>query len=333
MSRPRSAYFLRPENLDKIYSPDAQSRIGRLTSPLPTLLTADNWRSQMNQIGEVEYLLSGWGMAPMTEDLLQAMPKLSHVFYGAGSVRDFYTDLARERGIGVSSSWRANAIPTAEFAHATIILSLKQFWRAQRTAKADRKWVKPQHAAGTFRSTVGLVALGAIGRRIAQRLKGEHDLNLIAYDPYVNEDEAKEMGVRKVSLEELFSLSDVVSLHAPNLPQTRGIVSQTLLQAMKPHATLINTARGDLIDEEALVQILRDRPEMDAILDVTVNEYENEESPLWELPNATITPHIAGSLNAECHRMGEYMVAELERHLTGLPLEHEVTPQLFATIA
>ncbi len=331
--RPQSAYFLHPDALDKIYSKQIQSRIGELTQAYHTQLTINSWRDHVEAIGEIEYLLSGWGMAPMDEELLDAMPKLKHVFYGSGSIRDFYTDLARNRGIGVSSAWRANAIPTAEFAHATIILSLKQFWRAQRKAKVDRKWVKPPHAAGTFQSTVGIISLGAIGHRVAQRLSSEHELELVAYDPYVSESHAHASGARMVSLEELFLISDVISLHAPNLPETQGMISQSLLQSMKPHATLINTARGDLIDEASLIQELQERPDLEAILDVTTNEYENQNSPLWDLPNATITPHIAGSINGECQRMGAFMVEEMERLLNGEPLQQQVTEELFLSMA
>lgn len=331
--RPQSAYFLRSDALEKIYSKSEQARIGELTQVYPTQLTLDNWRDHRESLSQVEYLLSGWGMAVMDTELLDALPNLKYVFYGAGSIREFYTELAQEREIGISSAWRANAIPTAEFALATIILSLKQFWRVQRKAKQDRKWQKPLHAAGTYQSTVGIVSLGAIGRKVAQRLSQEHELNLLAYDPYVSVADSSIDGLRMVSLEELMASSDVVSLHAPNLPETRGLISQSLLQSMKPHATLINTARGDLIDEPALVQLLKDRPELDAVLDVTLNEYENQDSPLWDLPNAIITPHIAGSINGECQRMGALMVDELERYLSGLPLKHNVSSQTLARMA
>jgi phosphoglycerate dehydrogenase-like enzyme len=331
--RPRSAYFLRADALDKIFSPAARRRVAELTDPLEVLLTQENWRGHAHRLRDVEYIVSGWGMAPLDEEFLQAAPALRHVFYASGSVRGFYTDLARERGVGVSSAWRANAIPTAEFAYATILLALKQFWRAQRSAKTERNWRKPAHAAGIFDSTVGIVSLGEVGRRVAGKLAREHRLDVVAYDPYVSPFDAIETGVRLVSLEALFAMSDVISLHCPSLPETRHLIDRGLLTAMKPHATLVNTARGDLIDEAALCDVLRARTDLDAVLDVTADEPCNEHSPLWELPNAVITPHIAGSMNRECHRMGEYMVEELEQHLEGRALRHEVTEALFSRIA
>ncbi|MFH1496516.1 MAG: hydroxyacid dehydrogenase [Verrucomicrobiota bacterium] len=331
--RPRSAYLLREDVLDKIFSPGTRRRIAELTDPLDVLLTQDNWRLHAHRLRDVEYIISGWGMVPLDEAFLQAAPNLRHVFYASGSVRCFYTELARERGVGVSSSWRANAIPTAEFAHAVILLALKQFWRAQRSAKAERNWRKPAHAAGIFDSTVGIVSLGEVGRRLAGTLAREHRLDVVAYDPFVSPVDAAGLGVRLVALEELFATADVISLHCPSLPETRHLIDGGLLASMKPHATLVNTARGDVIDEAALCDVLRARPDLDAILDVTTDEPCNEHSPLWDLPNVVITPHIAGSINRECHRMGEYMAEELERYLSGLGLEHEVTEALFSRIA
>ncbi len=330
---PPSAYLLDHRSFGKIYSERTQHRVRELTRPLPLQLTAGTWREHAAELSCVQYILSGWGMPVMDEGFLKATPQLKHVFYGAGSIRQFYTPEARLRGIGVSSAWRANAIPTAEFAHAIIILSLKKFWRTQQRTKLNHKWLKPPEAAGIFRSTVGIVSLGTIGRRVAHALTEGHTLNVLAYDPYATPADALSLGVRLVSLEELFEKSDVVSLHAPSLPETKAMISHELLNSMKPHATLVNTARGSLIDEPALVETLSHRTDLDAVLDVTYPEPCHEDHPLWKLPNVFITPHIAGSINGECYRMGEYMADELERYLAGLPLEHEVTEQIYSIMA
>ncbi|MGE9294270.1 MAG: hydroxyacid dehydrogenase [Puniceicoccales bacterium] len=300
---------------------------------MPQLVTAETWRAHTTELASAEYILSGWGMPAMDEELLTAMPALKQVFYGSGSIRQFYTEAARNRGIGVSSAWRANAIPTAEFAYAVILLSLKRCWRAQQYTKQNRTWKKPAEAAGIFRSKVGIVSLGTIGRRVARSLTRGHTLDVLAYDPYATAEDAANLGIRLVSLDELFSQSDVISLHAPSLPETKDMIGMSLLMSMKPHATLINTARGALIEEASLTEALKKRTDIDAILDVTNPEPCPPDHPLWQLPNAFITPHIAGSLNQECYRLGEYMADELERYLAGLPLEHEVTEQIYQTMA
>ncbi len=331
--RPQSAYFLRPDVLDKIYSKASQRKIKESTNPHPIQLTLNNWQQHRNALSEVKYIISGWGMAQMDEEFLAAVPKLQHVFYGSGSVRGFYTEAAQQRGIGVSSAWRANAVPTAEFAHAQIILSLKQYFRSTRFIQTNRVWMKPATAPGTFRSTVGIVSLGTIGRRVAAQLRDQNQLNVIAYDPFASATDAKQLGLTLVSLEELFECSDVISLHAPDLDETTGMVTRALLNSMKANATLINTARGQIIDEDALVDVFRQRTDLEALLDVTATEPNNEQSPLWNLPNVAISPHIAGSLNQECQRMGEYMVEELERLLSGAPLQHQVSPEILVNMA
>lgn len=332
-NRPRSLFLLSQDSLNKIYSPQSQARIAELTELDPTVLHYETWQNATDLLEQVEYIFSGWGMAHMDTAFLEATPNLKHIFYGAGSIRKFYTEAAQERRISISSSARANAVPTAEYAHALIILSLKKFFRSTRTSQVNRSWKLPADAAGAYKSTIGIVSLGTVGQLVAKHLRDQHDLNVIAFDPYATTETAAELNVKLVSLDVLFATADVVSLHAPDLPATSGMITATLLRSMKKSATLINTARGELIDETKFTQVFQQRPDLDAVIDVTQNEPNNSNSPLWNLPNVVISPHIAGSLNRECQRMGEYMVEELERHLAGLPLQHEVTPERLAIMA
>ncbi|HBR93857.1 MAG TPA: glycerate dehydrogenase [Opitutae bacterium] len=332
-NRHTSIFLLGKHSLPKIYSEAAQSRIGELTRLKPKVLHYESWEANRHELADVDFIFSGWGMHPMTEDFLSACPNLKYVFYGSGSIRSFYTEEAQSKGIRISSAWRANAVPTAEYAHALIILALKKFYRSTRINMQERSWNLPPEAAGIYKSTVGIVSLGMVGRLVAEHLRDLHSLNVIAYDPYVSEADALSLGVELTSLEDLFAQSDVVSLHAPDLPETVELVSEALLRSMKPHATLINTARGKLIDEAMFAKVLTERKDLDAVLDVTRDEPNNANCPLWDLPNVVISPHIAGSINHECQRMGEYMVEELERYLAGKPMLHEVTPELLLTMA
>ncbi len=331
--RPNSIFLLGKHTLPKVYSEQSQERIAELTKLKSTVLHYETWETSKELLSDVDYIFSGWGMPEMTKAFLDAVPNLKHIFYGAGSIRKFYTEEARGRGIRISSSWRANAIPTAEYAHALIILALKKFYRVTRSTEKARAWKLPEEAAGIYRSTVGLVSLGMVGRLVAAHLRDQHSLRVLAYDPFVSEELAASLGIELVTLETLFAESDVVSLHAPDLPETEGMISGELLRSMKPNATLINTARGALLDEPTFAEVFTDRSDLDAVIDVTQNEPHNKDCPLWSLPNVTITPHIAGSINNECHRMGEYMVQELEDALAGRPLQHEVTPELLMTMA
>jgi phosphoglycerate dehydrogenase-like enzyme len=171
---------------------------------------------------------------------------------------------------------------------------------------------------------VGLVSLGHIGRLVRERLRA-HEVTVLAYDPHLPAQAFERLDVESVSLPELMRRSDVVSLHTPLNDQTRGLINHDLLSRMKRGASLLNTARGGVVDERALVDFLRSRTDVQALLDVTDPMPSQPDSPLFELPNVFLTPHIAGSLGPECRRMGRLMVSEFERYLRGQPLQHLVT--------
>jgi phosphoglycerate dehydrogenase-like enzyme len=136
-----------------------------------------------------------------------------------------------------------------------------------------------------------------------------------------------------VSLERIFAQADVVSLHTPNLPSTRGMITGAHFSAMKSGASFINTARGAVVRETEMLQVLARRPDLTAVLDVTDPEPPVPGSALYSLPNVILTPHIAGSLQGECRRMGRYMLEELQRYLAGEPLRWTITREQAARLA
>ena len=329
--RPNALFALPPPMYEVIYAGYPRSRLDTLVQviggPLPSESILD-----FPRLGEVECLFMGWGSPRLDATLLAALPRLRAVFYGAGSIRNIVTETFWERQIPIVSAYAANAIPVAEFAHAAILLSLKKVWYYQRTAHEKQTWPEFVHTPGAFRSTVGLVSLGAIGRLVAERLRSS-ELEVVAYDPFIKPEAAQSLGVRLVPLDELFRISDVVSLHAPLLDATRGMIDGTLLRSMKPDATLLNTARGGLIREADLVSVLRERTDLTAVLDVTHPEPPVEGSPFFTLPNVFLTPHVAGSMDTECKRMGSFMADELERMLDGQPMKWQVTRAQFERMA
>jgi phosphoglycerate dehydrogenase-like enzyme len=171
---------------------------------------------------------------------------------------------------------------------------------------------------------VGLVSLGLIGRLVRERLR-PFDLRVLAYDPYVKPDYARELDVQLLPLAEVFRRSDVVSLHTPLREETEKMITGAHFASMKPGATFINTARGAIVHETEMIEVLKQRPDLQAVLDVTYPEPPEPGSPLYTLPNVILTPHIAGSMDGECRRMGRYMVEELRRFVAGKPLRWQVT--------
>ncbi|WP_104116754.1 hydroxyacid dehydrogenase [Arthrobacter sp. B1805] len=322
----RAAYVLGQEGYDRIYGPEQRAAITELCGTEPPFVPADVASAPGTVLAgtvlaDTEVILSGWGAPVMDEEFLARVPRLRAVLYAAGAVRGFVTPALARNGVLVSSAASANAIPVAEYTLATILFSLKGGWAALRSPRSHAI-ADVDDVPGSYHSTVGLLALGTIGRLVSERLKTT-DTRVLAYDPYASPAEAAELGVRLVDLQELFT-ADVVSIHAPLLEETRNLVDRSLLASMKTRATIINTARGAVIDHDALADVLAARPDLQAVLDVTHPEPLPESSPLLTLPNVVVTPHIAGSLGPECHRMADLMTDELRRLATGEPLRHAV---------
>ena len=318
--------------LQKAYPADLRKELSGKVRILDPELTTGNWREHSDVLGRASFALATWGVPRLDQEFLSLAPNLRAIFYAAGTVKGFMTPEVFTRGITVSNANKANAIPVAEYAVSAIILSLKKFWQNVRRTRREKVWDHHLQGPGAYRSVVGLVSLGAVGRLTAEKLAG-YELEVLAYDPFATEKQAAALGVRLVSLGEIFRLSDVVSLHAPWLPETENLVNGRLLRLMKPGATLLNTSRGAVINEEDLCAVLRERADLTAILDVTYPEPPRPDSPLFEFDNVIMTPHISGSMAGEVTRMGRWMVDELERCLKGEPLQHAVTQEMLATAA
>lgn len=331
-SVPTALLVMEEERRADVYPPEVLAGVDRLVDRPDPGLTRQQLDDRPEALRRAHVLLTGWGAPVLDADFLARAPELRAVFVAAGSVRHLTTPAFWERGIPIVSAAAANAVPVAEFALAQILLGLKQTHRISREVASSRGFPHNPPVAGAYRSRVGLLGLGHIGRLVAEHLR-RFDVEVLATDPLTAPDAARELGVRLVGSEELFATCHVVSLHAPLLPETRGTVGARLLGALLPGATLLNTARGALIDEAALTDVLRSRPDVTAVLDVTHPEPPAPESPLYTLPNAVLTPHLAGALGAERHRLGQLVLDELERFLRGEPLQHAIDPAHAASLA
>ncbi|MGW6157175.1 hydroxyacid dehydrogenase [Streptomyces sp. NPDC055144] len=314
-------YVMDPARFDDVYGPAERALIERhLTIERPHCaapeLTAD-------LLADIDVLVTGWGAPRLDTALLDQAPRLDLVLYAAGSVRPLVTAESWARGVRVTAAGAVIADRVADFALAQILYALKHGWRYVLTARRTRAAAERRGELGTAGATVGLVSLGATGRATA-RLLTRHGVRLLAHDPYVSDADIRSLGAEPASLERLFAESDVVSLHAPLLAETRRMVGERLLRSMRPDATLVNTARGGLVDEPALVTVLKERPDLFAVLDVTDPEPADPGSPLFELDNVVVTPHLAGSLGPEQRLLGRAMADDLDRYVAGRPLRHEV---------
>lgn len=327
----KGIYVMSPELFDAVYASETRRHIQSLIQIEDTVTDL----TTMSPDGQVEVLFGGWGMPQLTAAILDKMPNLKVIFYAAGTMKGIVTDDVWERGIRITTANQANAQPVAEFALGQILISMKNTYQlARQVNEAQGYIIGPMRddITGLYQTTVGITSLSAIGKQVIKLLQ-PFDVNIQVYDPYGTKEQADQLGVTLVSLERLFESSDVISLHTPLLPATAQMVGEELLGAMKPNTTLINTARGGLIDEDALMTVLRNRPDLTAVLDVTNPEPPEKGSAMYELDNIILTPHIAGSAGAERKRLGDAMAGEVAQYLENSQLDFEVTEDIFNKMA
>jgi phosphoglycerate dehydrogenase-like enzyme len=274
-------------------------------------------------LARTEVIISGWGCPPIDEAVLDAAPRLRAVIHAAGTVKGHVSPLAWDRGVLVSSAAAVNAVPVAQYTLAMILLAGKRVFQMAREY--------PLHPPGTDKSgrlmgnhdrTVGVIGASRVGRLVLPLL-AEQGFRTLVSDPTLDERAAARLtprgGTRLVELETLLRESDVVSVHAPLLPSTRNMIDESRLALMPDGATLVNTARGGLVDSEALTrECVSGR--INAVLDVTEPEPLPSGHPLLHLPNVLVTPHIAGALGNEVSLLGLHAAEEVERLAEGAPL-------------
>ncbi|MCS0602109.1 hydroxyacid dehydrogenase [Streptomyces sp. LP11] len=323
--RPHAVFALAAQNVPYLFPPDLLARLGAAVDIDPALVAQDLTEPGVREaLARTEILVTGWGCPRLDPAFLDAAPRLRAVLHAAGSVKGFTTPEVWRRGITVSSAADANALPVAEYTLAMIlltgkdVLSFRQLLRTRRTFPYGE--IIP--GIGNHGRRVGVVGASRTGRRVIELLR-PHDFAVTLADPYVDEAEAARLGARLLPLDELLRTSDIVTLHAPHTPETERLLGARELALMPIGSVLLNTARGALVDHAALTEELRSG-RLRAVLDVTDPEPLPADSPLFDLPNAFVTPHLAGSQGNEVARLGRTVVEEAERLAAGRELLHTV---------
>lgn len=333
-SVPTALLLVEKEKGHFLYGQEARRQIAACTRLLhPDALTAAEAWARPDLLASCEVLFTGWGAPRFDAAWLAALPRLRAVFSASGTVRGFVTEEFWARNIVLTAAAAVNAIPVAEFTLASIIFGLKRVFHHAESQRRGGTW-PADHAAipGCYRTVVGLVSYGFIARRVRELLRAI-EVHVLVYDPYLTREEAARQQVELVSLPELFARSQAVSLHTPWLPETENLVRAHHLAALPAGATFINTARGGIVHESELIAFLAGRPDVQAVLDITHPEPPAADSPLRSLPNVVLTPHIAGSIGAECNRMGDLAIAEFDHWRRGEKLRHAVTREQLARMA
>jgi D-3-phosphoglycerate dehydrogenase len=249
----------------------------------------------------------------VTPELMEKAPRLRVVGRAGVGVDNIDLDEATRRGVLVMSTPGGNAISVAEHTFALMLALARQVPRLDKTMH-EGKWEKGSAAGTEVRGkTLGLIGLGRIGSEVAVRAEA-FDMRVLGYDPYISEAAAREMQVELVPLEKLLAESDFVSLHTAVSPATQNLINATTLAQMKKGARLINAARGELIDEGALVEALKSGHLAGAALDVFVEE-PPKNSALTGLPNVIATPHVAGSTAEAQEEVGTQVAVQVRDYL------------------
>ncbi|MDA1361456.1 hydroxyacid dehydrogenase [Glycomyces luteolus] len=326
---PKTLFAMDPVFTPQLFPEPLMRRLGAVLDIDPgTVVERFDGPGSDEALANVEVIVSGWGAPALDAAVLDRAPRLRAVLHAAGSVKGHVSAEVWARGIEVTSAAGANALPVAEYTLGAILMAGKGIFNLRERFRSERSfelgYIHPE--VGNFGVRVGLIGASAIGRRVIELLR-PFDFEVLLADPYVSEHEAAELGVELVDLDHLVSQAAVVSVHAPDLPETRHLINAERLAAMKDGTVLVNTSRGRLVDTDALVAELR-TGRLAAVLDVTHPEPPPHDSALFDLPNVFMTPHVAGSQGNELARMGLFMVEEAERLAAGLPLAHRVDPEL-----
>jgi phosphoglycerate dehydrogenase-like enzyme len=332
MSFMKNAILLLPEGpRDEIYSPAQVAQIKQLVN----LTDCSHLVGELEQLrpilAETHIILSGWGMMKLDKAFLNAAPKLEAVLYGAGSVRGFVTDEFWASNILLTCAYAANGIPVSEYTVAALVFGLKGILQSAAATREARTFQRHAGSKGVYDAKIGVIGAGMVGTGVLQRLQN-YQVETYCYDPYLTEQRAAELKTKKLDLEEMFRICDAVTVHAPALPATTGMVTGTLLCSMKKGAIFINTARGSIVKEAEMIEVLREG-NIFAFIDVTNPEPPETTSPLYDLPNVFLTPHTSGSTGDEIFRQGEYVLDELRRFLNAEPPRYPITQEMMAWMA
>lgn len=322
-------YILGRNHYEDIYPPFVRKKISEFVDVYAPLITREEIEEKRELLKDAQVIFSGWRAPVMDETFLQACPNLEVFFYGAGSVKSIVTNSFWRRSIVLTNARAANAVAVAEFTLSQILFGLKHGWRMVRQVRRAKGWTQEMRqitVPGNYGTTVGLISLGAVARRVLEKLKQFDHMRLV-YDPHASEEEVRRLGAEPCSLDELFKISDFVSLHTPSLEDTAGMIRGYHFDSMKAGATFLNTARGAVVNEPEMIEVLKHRADLTAILDVTKPGPPVPDSPLYEMENVVLTPHIAGVYQDECRRMGELIIEELRRYVANEPLQWAVTKE------
>lgn len=279
-----------------------------------------------------DVIITSWGSPCIDKDFLDASPELKAVIHAAGSIKPIINDEFVNRKIRITNSAAAIGEGVAETALALAISSCKGFYRLNKDTH-NGLWDEnmPTTVKDFYDITIGVISGGYVGRHMVKLLKNFH-IDILMYDPILSSEEIEKIGAKKAELNELMSKSDVVSIHAPSIPETENMIGKEQLELMADGSILINTARGAIVNEQELITELK-KNRIFACIDVTEPEPPSADNELRKLDNVILTPHIAGTCTNGLKRIALHVYEEIDRLLKGEKMRTEVDLSKLSTLA
>lgn len=317
-----------------LFAPEVEARLQRLGN----VAASPNDRNYSSEeladlIPGTDGCITSWGSPQFTPEVVEKADSLKIIAHAAGSVKGLVTPSVFDRGIAVCSSQPAMAVSVAAMTVAMMEIMLRNVVNLASEIRSRRTW-RPEGVAGSRElngKTVGIVGASLIGREVLRYLE-PFDVRIRLFDPYVSEEEVRRLGAEPAALDDIFQTCEVISVHAPLSEETRGMITAAHLHSIMDGAVLINTARGPIIDPEALLEELK-TGRFSAALDVTDPEPLPDGHEFFALPNVVFTSHISGGTPEMKLRQGEAAVRNLELFFSGGAPNRLITAEMLSTIA
>jgi len=332
--------ILTQDGLDRVMRPEDQAKMkAEFEVTFNKTQKMPDTAAIARKIAGYDILLGGWGSPPLTEKVFDKAVNLKMYAHFAGSVKHILSpevvrDILIPRNIVTYSANEAIGYNVAE-SSVGLLLMLGHHWvpfvNDFRETGRWRSDVAPWTGQFLQGATVGIVAASKVGRHVMKLLSG-WDLKIVCYDPYLSPAEAKKLGVRKVSLETLFKTSDYITVHTPTTPETDNMIVEKHFKLMKDGATIINTARPKVFDQDALYREAK-TGRIQVCLDVTTPEPLNPDNPIGKLPNVYITPHISGAGFYGYFKIGENGLKAMKQRMAGKKVFGAVPYEVYDRLA
>lgn len=313
----RMATFITPRSLEMLKEQGTVSR-----NKLDRNLTAEEL---VNEAKDADVIVCGWGTVTFTKELVQKLPKLKIIAYTAGSMSSVVESDTFEGGVVALTGNYIFAKSVAEGCIAYILCALREIEKYMNIVRSGG-WIDDLfYNRGLLGKKVGLVGFGEIAKQLVEMLK-PFDVEVLVNSGHLTKEEALKYGVKIATREEIFSECDIVSIHLALSEKTRGSIDRRLLSMLKPDSLLVNTARGGVIDQEAMTEMLSEK-RFWAALDVFCPEPPAADSPLRTLENTVVLPHMGGPTIDQREHIVMSFAKDLEAYKNGRPMKNIFNPE------